>query len=149
MAATFTTTFTASMLYETAYSMNFNWDQHLPKEVYEYHSLVWKETNVLVDLHMGAVLPFVASCLGPRMKGLFLTRPSVLNLFWINVAVSSVGKSVMHHRFITEPLDYMINKSAGSVADFEISRFMRPGEYKFIFMCYMKVFCRRLHKYVV
>ena len=128
MAATFTTTFTASMLYETAYSMNFNWDQHLPKEVYDYHSLVWKETNVPVDLHMGAVLPFVASCLGPRTKGLFLTRPSILNLFWINVAASGVGKSVTRHRFITEPLDYMINKSAGSVPDFEISRFTRPGE---------------------
>ena len=61
MAATFMTTFTASMLYETAYSMSFNLDQHLPKEVYDYHAFVWKETNVLVDLHMGVVLPFVAS----------------------------------------------------------------------------------------
>ena len=73
MAATFTTTFTASMLYKTAYSMSFNWEQHLPKEVYDYHALVWKETNAPVDLHMGAVLPFVALYLGPRTKGLFLT----------------------------------------------------------------------------
>ena len=128
MAATFTTTFTASMLYKTVYSMSFNWDQHLLKEVYDYHALVWKETNAPVDLHMGVVLPFVALCLRPRMKGLFLTRPSILNLFWINVAASSVGKSVMRHRFITEPLDYMINKSARSVPDFEISRFTRTGQ---------------------
>ena len=118
MAANLATTFTASMLYETAYNMSFNWDQHLPKEVYDYHSLVWKETNAPVDLHMGVVLPFVASCLGPRMKGLFLTRPGVLNLFWINVATSGVGKSVMCHRFIMELLDYMINKSVGSMPDF-------------------------------
>ena len=55
-----------------------------PKKFYDYHALVWKETNVPVDLHMGAVLPFIASCFGPRTKGLFLTQPSVLNLFWIN-----------------------------------------------------------------
>ena len=38
-----------------------------------------------IDLHMGVVLPFVSACLGPRTKGFFLTHPTVLNLFWINV----------------------------------------------------------------
>ena len=121
-------TFTASMLYETAYTIPFNWQQHLPADVYNYHALVWKETNAPVDLHMGVVLPFVLSCLGTRTQGLFLTRGTVLNLFWINVAASGVGKSVMRHRFISEPLDYMIQNSAGCVPDFKISHFTRPGE---------------------
>ena len=128
MMANFTSTFTASMLYETAYSLPFNWDQILPPDVYNYHALTWKETNAPVDLHMGAVLPFVSSCVGPRTRGLFLTRPTVLNLFWINIAASGIGKSITRHCFITEPLDYMIQKSNGLVPDFEISRFTRPGE---------------------
>ena len=123
-----TSTFTASMLYETAYTIPFNWQQHLPADVYNYHSLVWKETNAPVDLHMGVVLPFVSSCLGARTQGLFLTRGTVLNLFWINIATSGVGKSVTRHRFISEPLNYMIQNSTGCVPDFEISRFTRPGE---------------------
>ena len=127
MASQFATTFTASMLYETAYSIPFAWQNHLPRDIYKYHSLVWRETNTLIDLHMGVVLPFVSACLGPRTKGLFLTCPIVLNLFWINIAASSVGKSVTCHRFISQPLDYMINKSAGHVPDFKISHFMRPG----------------------
>ena len=77
---------------------------------------------------MGVVLPFVSSCLGARTQGLFLTRGTVLNLFWINVAASGVGKSITRHRFISEPLDYMIQNSAGCVPDFEISHFTRPGE---------------------
>ena len=91
---------------------------------YEYHSLIWRETTAPIDLHMGVVLPFMSACLGPRTKGLFLTCPTVLNLFWINVATSSVGKSVTYHHFISQPLKYMINKSAGHVPDFEISLFM-------------------------
>ena len=127
MASQFATTFTASMLYETAYSIPFAWQNHLPHDIYEYHSLIWRETNAPIDLHMGVVLPFVSVCLGPRTKGLFLTCPTVLNLFWINVAASGVGKSMTHHHFISQPLDYMINKSAGHIPDFEISRFTRPG----------------------
>ena len=42
---------------------------------------------------MGTVLPFVTSCVGPRTKGLFLTHPSVLNLFWLNIGASGTGKS--------------------------------------------------------
>ena len=142
--ATFNTTFTASMLYETAYSIPFNWQHHLPPDVYNYHSLIWKETNAPVDLHMGVVLPFVSSCLGTQTKGFFLTRATVLNLFWINVAASGVGKSVTHHRFISEPLDYMIQNSTGWVPDFEISHFTRPGEYFCMNLYYTKVFNRRL-----
>ena len=76
---------------------------------------------------MGVVLPFVSACLGLHTKGHFLTRSSVLNLFSINVAASGVGKSVTRHRFISEPLDYILQVSNGSVPDFEISHFTRPG----------------------
>ena len=119
--------FTSGMLYESAYNIAFNWKSHLPNSVFKYHKLVWKETNVPIKLHMGVVLPFVSACLGPHTKGHFLTRPSVLNLFWINVAVSGVGKSVTRQRFISEPLDFIIHNSNNAVPDFEISRFTRPG----------------------
>ena len=119
--------FTSGMLYESAYNIPFHWNRHLPNDVYRYHELVWKETNAPVEIHMGVVLPFVSACLGPKTKGHFLTRPSVLNLFWINVAASGVGKSVTRQRFITEPLEYLINTSNAEIPDFEISRFTQPG----------------------
>ena len=75
---------------------------------------------------MGVVLPFVSACLGLHTKGHFLTRPSVLNLFWINVAASGVGKSVTRQRFISEPLDYIIHNSNNAVPDFEISHLHSP-----------------------
>ena len=118
--------FTSGMLYESAYNIAFNWKTHLPNSVFKYHELVWKETNAPIKLHMGVVLPFVSACLGPRTKGHFLTCPSVLNLFWINVAATGVGKSVTRQCFISEPLDYIIHNSNNAVPDFEISRFTRP-----------------------
>ena len=57
----------------------------------------------------------------------FLTCPSVLNLFWINVAASGVGKSVTRQCFILEPLDYIIHNSNNAVPDFKISHFTWPG----------------------
>ena len=119
--------FTSGMLYKSAYNIAFNWKSYLPNSVFKYHKLVWKETNVPIELHMGVVLPFVSACLGPHTKGHFLTCPSVLNLFWINVVASGVGKSVTRQHFISEPLDYIIHKSNNAVPDFEISRFTRPG----------------------
>ena len=140
--------FTSGMLYESAYSIPFNWKNHLPECVYKYHELIWKETNAPIELHMGVVLPFVSACLGPRTKGHFLTRPSVLNLFWINVAASGVGKSVTRHRFISELLDYIIENSNGTVPDFQISRFTRPGTYSLqseLLISIIKVFSKSLH----
>ena len=119
--------FTSEMLYESAYNIVFNWKNHLPNSVFKYHELIWKETNAPIELHIGVVLPFVLACLGPRTKGNFLTHPSVLNLFWINVMASDVGKSVTRQRFISELLDYIIHNSNDAVPDFEISRFTQPG----------------------
>ena len=87
--------YTATMVYKEAYSLEFNWQKHLLPEVFEFHNLRRRETNAPIDLHMGVVLPFVGSCLGPKTNGIFLTCPSVLNMFWIHVAVSGVGKSLI------------------------------------------------------
>ena len=61
----------AESLYEEAFSIKFDWEKVLPKDVFRFHELIFKETNAPVDLQMGTVLPFVASCLGPNTKGLF------------------------------------------------------------------------------
>ena len=119
--------FTSRMLYKSAYNIPVNWKSHLPNSVFKYHELIWKETNAPIELHMGVVLPFVSACLGPCTKGHFLTCPSVLNLFWINVAASGVGKSVTRQCFISELSDYIIHNSNNAVPDFEISHFTRPG----------------------
>ena len=124
--------YTAGMVYEQAYSLDFNWQKHLPEEVFKYHELLWKETNAPIDLHMGVVLPFVASCLGPKTRGHFLTRPSVLNLFWINVAASGVGKSITRQKFISQPMDYILKNASSAISNFEISRFTRAGMYTVI-----------------
>ena len=58
-------------LYEEAFNIKYDWKKMLSKEVFEYHDLVCCECNVPVDLQMGTILPFMASCLGPGMKGLF------------------------------------------------------------------------------
>ena len=111
----------AAMVYEEVYSLEFNWQKHLPPKVFEFHNLLVRETNAPIDLHMGVVLPFVGSCLGPKTKGLFLTHPLVLNFFWINIATSCVWKSLAWHKFISKLMDYIVRNSNGKVKNFEIS----------------------------
>ena len=82
-----------SKLYDQAYNHSFNWNKWLPDEVYKYHYLHYKELNAPVELQMGLLLPFVGSVCGPTTKGLFLTRPSCLNLFWLNISPSGGGKT--------------------------------------------------------
>ena len=60
-----------------------------------------------VDLQMGTVLPFMASCLGPKTKSLF-THVTSLNLFWTVVGDSGTGKSQSCKHIITEPLEYIL-----------------------------------------
>ena len=85
------------------------WDKILPSDVLEFHTLLSKQTNAPVDLQMGTVLPFIASCMGPKTHGHFLTTPLCLNLFWIIVAASGTGKSQSRKKFITDPLEYILN----------------------------------------
>ena len=90
-------------LYEDAFNISYNWKKWLPPDVYRYHELVCKEVNVPVELQMGILLPFISSVCGPLTKGHFLTRPSCLNLFWLNIAASGVGKSQTRKQMISQP----------------------------------------------
>lgn len=115
-------------LYEDAYSTALNWKKWLPKEVYKFHKTTNREINSPVSLQMGILLPFIASCCGPKTKGRFLSRPSVLNIFWINVAASGTGKSQARRRLISEPLEYIISNTSHDIQDFEVSKFTRAGK---------------------
>ena len=121
------TSYTAEKLYEEAYNIQYNWDKILPSDVLEFHTLLSKQTNAPIDLQMGTVLPFIASCMGPKTRGHFLTTPSCLNLFWIVVAASGAGKSQSRKKFITDPLEYILNNGQVKVEDFKISKFTRAG----------------------
>ena len=77
---------------------------------------------------MGVMLPFVSACLGPTTCGCFMTRPSVLNLFWLNVAASGVGKSETRKRLVSEPLEYIFGQKDVKLEDFEVSKFTRAGK---------------------
>ena len=119
------TSYTAEKLYEEAYNIQYNWDKILPSDVLKFLTLLSKQTNAPIDLQMGTVLPYVASCMGPKTHGHFLTTPSCLNLFWIVVAASGAGKSQSRKKFITDPLEYILNNGRVKVEDFEISKFTR------------------------
>ena len=123
-----TANITAEKLYEEAFNIAFDWEKILPDKVYRYHDLIFKETNAPVDLQMGTVLPFVASCLGPNTKGLFFTRETCLNLFWIIVGASGAGKSQSCKRFISDPLEYILKSGHVQINDFEVLKFTRAGK---------------------
>lgn len=115
-------------VYEEAYSIKFNWEKWLPECVFRYHDLIKEEFNSPVELQMGILLPFISSCLGPQTSGLWTTEPGVLNLFWMNIAASGVGKSKARKKLIAEPLEYMATTLADpTFPDFEVSRFTRAG----------------------
>ena len=114
-------------VYEEAYNIELNYEKWLPGRVFHFHDLIRREINAPVSLQMGVLLPFVSSICGPMAKGFFMTRPSVLNLFWINVAASGVGKSQSRKRMITEPLKYLIENSNKGAKNFEVSRFTHAG----------------------
>ena len=85
--------YTKQKLYEEAFNVNDDWEKCLPPKCFQFHNLTCMETNAPISLQMGVMLPFVSACLGPTTRGCFMMRPSVLNLFWLNVAASGVGKS--------------------------------------------------------
>ena len=99
----------------------------MPK-CFSFHDLTCRETNSPISLQMGVMLPFVAACLGPTTRGHFMTRPSVLNLFWLNVAASGVGKSETRKRLVSEPLEYIFAQPNSKIQDFEVSKFTRAGK---------------------
>ena len=117
--------------YEDAYKMEFNWEKWLPRKVYEYHDLNYREVNAPVSLQMGVHLPFISLLYGPKTKGHFLIRPSCINLFCINIAASGVGKSQSRERMISQPLAYMMENLDPSFQDFEVSKYTRAGNLYF------------------
>ena len=119
-------------LYEDAFSNNFNWEKWLPKEVFRYHDLIYKEVNAPVSLQMGCLLPFISSLCGPKTRGKFLTRDSVLNLFWINIGVSGIGKTQSRTRMISDPMQFLLQNVDHSLIDFEVSLYTRAGMYSFL-----------------
>ena len=115
--------YTKQKLYAEAFNVSFNWEKFLTSRCYEFHNLTCMETNSPVPLQMGVMLPFVLACLGPTTRGCFLTRPLVLNLFWLNVATSRVGKSKTRKHLISEPLEYIFSQPDMQISDFEVSKF--------------------------
>ena len=111
--------------------MEFNWEKWLPRKVYEYHDLNYREVNVPVSLQMGVLLPFISLLCGPKTKGHFLTRPFCINLFWINIAASGVDKSQSRERMISQPLAYMMENLDPSFQDFKVSKYTRAGNLYF------------------
>ena len=122
------TNVTPDALYKQGFNIKYDWENMLPAEVFRYHDLFSKKCNAPVDLQMGTILPFVASCVGPTTQERFLTRASCLNLFWIVVGASGAGKSQSRKHFITEPLKYVLKNGRVDIPDFEISKFTRAGE---------------------
>ena len=120
--------YTKQKLYEEAFNVSFQWDQYLSPKCFQFHDLTCKETNAPISLQMGVMLPFVSACLGPTTRGNFMTRPSVSNLFWLNVAASGVGKSETRKRLVSEPLEYIFAQPDIQIGDFEVSKFTRAGE---------------------
>ena len=125
--------YSAEKLYEESFQIKFYWKEIFPQHVFRFHDLFAREPNSPIDLQMGTVLPFVASCVGPCTKGLFLTWLSILNLFWLNIGASGTGKSQAWKKFISEPLEYMLSNGQVKIPDFEISHFTRAGTYINIF----------------
>ena len=93
----------------------------------DFHDLMHHELSTPIELQMGTVLPFIGAYCGPQTKGIFFTQPSVLNIFWMNIATSGVGKSQSRKRLIAEPLEYMMRDRELKIPDFEVWNFTRAG----------------------
>lgn len=126
--------YTPRTLYESSFAMDFGWEKHLHPTVYKFHDLVRRQLNTPVELQMGTILPFISACCGPRTRSLFFTDSSVLNLFWMNIAASGVGKSQSRKKLITQPLEFMMKNKELSVPDFEVCSFTRAGKSIYIYV---------------
>ena len=114
--------YTKQKLYEEAFNVSFNWEKYLSPKCFKFHDLTCREINSPISLQMGVMLPFVSACLGPTTRGCFMTRSSVLNLFWLNVAASGVGKSETRKRLVSELLEYIFGQKDVKLEDFEVSK---------------------------
>ena len=80
---------------------------------------------------------FIGACYGPETKAIFFTQPSVLNIFWMNIATSGVGKSQSRKRLIAEPLEYMMHDKELKIPDFEVCNFTRAGNFSLVMQNYI------------
>ena len=129
--------YTPRNLYEESFGMNFNWEKHLYSGVYRFHDLMHCELSTPIELQMGTVLPFIGACCGPETKAIFFTQPSVLNIFWMNIATSGAGKSQSRKRLIAEPLEYMMCDKELKIPDFEVCNFTRAGKFSLVMQNYV------------
>lgn len=120
--------YTTDRLYSDAFRIKCNWENYLDEDIFAFHDLLKKEINSPVALQMGVMLPFVSSLCGPTTRSLFLTKPSVINLFWLNVAASGVGKSQSRSVLVTESLDYISQHTENDFENFSVSRYTRAGK---------------------
>ena len=118
--------YTKQKLYEEAFNVSFKWEKYLSPKCSKFHDLTCREINAPISLQMEVMLPFASACLGPMTSGCFMTRPSVLNLFWLNVAASGVGKSETHKCLVSEPLEYIFGQKDLKLE--EVSKFTRAGK---------------------
>ena len=91
--------------------MKFHWERWLKEDVYEYHNQFMYQFNSPIELQMGILLLFISSCLVPKTRGLWSSEPAVLNLFWMNIAASGVGKSKARQKFISKPYGIYVTQS--------------------------------------
>ena len=129
--------YTPRNLYEESFTMNFNWEKHLYSGVYRFHDLMHRELSTPIELQMGTVLPFIGACCSPETKAIFFTQPSVLNIFWMNIAASGVSKSQSRKRLIAEPLEYMMRDKELKILDFEVCNFTRAGKFSLVMQNYV------------
>ena len=119
--------YNSSRVYEEAFKMKFRWEDWLPDEVFQFHNYLYKAQNTPIGLQMGVLLPFVSSLCGPRTKCTFLNTPSVLNLFWLNVGASGIGKTQARRAMIADPMKYILQHTGSDQCDFVVSKFTAAG----------------------
>ena len=128
------TNYTPCTLYEESFNMDFKWHKHLNETVFKFHDLMRRELNTPIELQMGTISPFIAACAGPQTRSIFFTEPSVLNIFWMNIAASGVGKSQSRKKLIGQPLEYMMKAKDVEVPDFKVCSFTQAGTFILIYI---------------
>lgn len=121
--------YNVTKLYQDTYSIPYEWNKFLPPRIYNYHDLLYKEFNGPVSLQMGILLPFISALAGPKVRGLWSTRPNVINFFTINIAASGVGKSSCRKQLISDPIKYIIENgdTNNPFPDMEVNKYTRAG----------------------
>ena len=123
----------SDQIYQNAFSIEYMWNHYLPKFVHNFHDLMYREFNTPVSLQMGMLLPFIASLCGPKTRGKWTTRESVINFFTINVASSGCGKTACRTHLISDPLEYIM-QNVNQFPDMEVNKFTRAGIIIIIFL---------------